>query len=107
MAGKGIPFKQPTGTPKDFGTDGGTHNFLRYLENWGAQTLYYEGSIASLYYNHQAVGLYKCCTTVYSPPTRGYQFDTNFLTPNLLPPLTPMLRTVNTIGFTQMLLPTQ
>jgi hypothetical protein len=107
MAGKGVPFKQPGGTAQDFGTDGGVHNFLRYLENWGGQTLYYEGSIASMYYNHQAVGVYKCCNTVYSPPARGYQFDTNFLTPSLLPPLTPMLRTINTIAFTQMLLPTQ
>jgi hypothetical protein len=107
MAGKGVPFAQPTGTAQDFGTDGGVHNFLRYLENWGSRTLYYEGSIASMYYNHQAVGIYKCCNTVYSPPVRGYQFDTNFLTPSLLPPLTPMLRTINTIGFTQMLLPTQ
>lgn len=107
MAGKGVPFAQPAGTGQDFGTDGGAHNFLRYLENWGGQTLYYEGSIASMYYNHQAVGLYKCCNTVYSPPKRGYQFDTNFLTPSLLPPLTPMLRTINTIGFTQMMLPTQ
>jgi PilX N-terminal len=108
-AGKGIPFPQPTvgGVYQDFGTDGGAHNFLRYLENWGGQTLYYEGSIVSMYYNHQGVGVYKCCNTVYSPPTRGYNFDTNFLTPSLLPPLTPMLRTINTVGFTQMLLPTQ
>lgn len=107
-AGKGIPFKQPTftGVANDYGTDGGAHNFLRYIENWTG-TLYYEGSIVSMYYSHQAQGLYKCCTVVYSPPTRGYQFDTNFLTPSLLPPLTPMLRSVNTIGFTQMLLPTQ
>lgn len=107
-AGKGIPFKQPTSgsPPQDFGTDGGAHNFLRYLESWSG-TLYYEGSIVSMYYNHQAEGMFKCCTTVYSPPTRGYQFDQNYLTPSLLPPLTPMLRLVNTVGFTQMLLPTQ
>ena len=74
VGGKGIPFKQPTvgGPPQDFGTDGGAHNFLRYMENWGG-TLYYEGSIVSMYYNHQAVGTFKCCTTVYSPPTRAYQ----------------------------------
>ena len=59
-----------------------------------------------MFYNHQAVGTYKCCTNVYSPPTRQYQFDTNFLTPSELPPLTPMLRLVNTIGSTQMILPT-
>jgi PilX N-terminal len=107
VGGKGVPFKQPTvgSTPQDFGTDGGTHNFLRYLESWSS--LYYRGSIVNMYYNHQAVGVYKCCTTVYGAPTRNYQFDTNFLTPSLLPPLTPMLRTINTIGFTQTILPTQ
>jgi hypothetical protein len=111
--GKGIPFQIPTvgAPPSDFGTDGGTHNFLRYLEDWGggapSGTLWYEGSIVSMYYSHQGVGTYKCCSTVYSPPVRAYQFDTNFLTPNLLPPLTPMLRAINTIGFTQILLPTQ
>ncbi len=109
-AGKGLPFQQPTftGVSQDFGTDGGAHNFIRYVENWGnGSTLYYEGSIVSLWYNHQAQGLFKCCNEVYDPPTRGYVFDSNFLTPSLLPPLTPMLKTINTIGFTQMLLPTQ
>jgi hypothetical protein len=109
MAGKGVSFPQPTGytVPQDFGTDGGVHNFLRYIENWGGQTLNYRGSIVSMYYNRQATGLYKCCTVVYSPPTRGYNFDTEFLTPDLLPPRTPLFRDVNTTGFTQLLLPTQ
>jgi hypothetical protein len=44
---------------------------------------------------------------VYSPPTRGYNFDVEFLQPNLLPPRTPLFRDVNTTGFTQLLLPTQ
>lgn len=91
---------------QDFGTDGGVHNFLRYVENWNG-TLNYQGSIVSMYYNRQAVGLYKCCNTIYQPPTRGYQFDANFLNPLLLPPRTPMFRDVNTTGFTQLLLPTQ
>jgi hypothetical protein len=73
--------------------------------SWGS--LYYQGSIVSMYYNHQAVGTFKCCTTVYYPPTRVYNFDSNFLTPSLLPPLTPMLRAINTLTFTQDLLPTQ
>jgi hypothetical protein len=60
-----------------------------------------------MYYNHQAVGNFKCCNLVYDPPTRGYNFDSDFQTPAKLPPLTPMLRDVNTIGFTQMSLPTQ
>jgi hypothetical protein len=108
-AGKGISFPQPTGyaTYQDFGTDGGTHNFLRMMENWGGQTLFYRGSIVSFYYNRQATGVYKCCTTVYSPPSRGYNFDSDFLTPSLLPPRTPMFRDVNTVGFSQMILPNQ
>lgn len=107
IAGKGISFPNPAGTSADLGTDGGVHNFLRYLENWGGQTIFYRGSIASLYFNRQAIGIYKCCATVYSPPTRGYNFDVEFLQPALLPPRTPMFRDVNTIGFTQMILPTQ
>ncbi len=105
IAGKGVQFPQ-IGSVQDYGTDGGVHNFLRYLEGWSG-TLYYEGSIVSFYYNQQAVGLYKCCTTVYGPPTRDYTFDTNFLTPSLLPPSTPMLRDVNNIGFSQVVSPTQ
>lgn len=105
-AGKGISFPQPAGTGQDFGTDGGVHNFLRYIENWSnGSGLNYRGSIISLYYNRQGTGVYKCCTTVYNPPTRGYLFDTDFLTPALLPPRTPMFRTVNTIGFTEYILP--
>jgi hypothetical protein len=107
IAGKGRPFPQPAGTPQDFGTDGGVHNFLRYLENWGGQTLNYRGSIISLFYNRQAVGLYKCCTNVYSPPTRGYNFDVEFLDPTLLPPRTPMFRDVNITGFTRLIMPNQ
>jgi hypothetical protein len=107
ISGKGKPFPHIDGTDYDFGTDGGVHNFLRYLENWSGQTLNYRGSIVSLYYNHQAVGTYKCCTNVYSPPSRGYNFDVEFLQPELLPPATPMFRDVNITGFTQMKLPYQ
>ncbi|MGC1649439.1 MAG: pilus assembly PilX N-terminal domain-containing protein [Candidatus Sulfotelmatobacter sp.] len=112
VGGKTIPFKQPTvncggaACSADFGTDGGAHNFLRYIEQWSG-TLYYKGSLVSLYYSHQGVGTFKCCTTVYAPPTRGYTFQTEFLTPSLLPPRTPMFQAINTIGFSQVVLPTQ
>jgi PilX N-terminal len=106
IGGKGIPFAQPAGQPEDFGTDGGLHNFLRFLETW--PICYYEGSLVSFYYNHQAVGTYKTGSGVYSPPDRHYSFDANFtLGPQWLPPDTPVLRSINTIGFTQMLMPTQ
>jgi hypothetical protein len=106
IAGKGLSFPQPSGTAQDFGTDGGAHNFLRYIENWGdSQTLWYRGSIASLYFSRQAIGTYKCCDIVYDPPERGYNFDTEFLTPALLPPRTPMFRDVNITGFAQLIKP--
>jgi hypothetical protein len=100
-------FSNPSGiVSQDYGTDGGVHNFLRYIEAWGG-TLNYKGSIIYLFTSRQANGTFKCCNAVYSPPARGYNFDTNFLTPALLPPRTPLFRDVNTTGWTRLLLPTQ
>ena len=100
--GKNIPFPIPAwGASNDFGTDGGLHNFLRYLENWGGQTLYYDGSLVSMYYSEYDTGTFKCCTTVYSPPTRSYAFDTLFLNPANLPPGTPMFQDVVNLSYHQ------
>jgi hypothetical protein len=110
VGGKGVYFTSPgtAGEPADWGTDGGAHNFLRYLENWGGNfTLNYEGSLVSLYFNRQGIGVYKSAGNVYAVPPRNYAFDNNFLTPSLLPPRTPLFRDVNTTGFTQLLSPTQ
>jgi hypothetical protein len=104
IAGKGVSFPQPAGTATDFGTDGGAHNFLRMLEG-GNRTVNYRGSLATFYYNRQAIGTFKCCATVYSPPTRNFAFDTDFLDPTKLPPLTPMFRDVNTVTFSQEIRP--
>jgi hypothetical protein len=86
---------------EDLGTDGGVHNFIRFLEDWSGQTLNYRGSIVSLFFNRQALGTYKCCTNVYSPPSRGYNFDVEFLQPRLLPPRTPVFRDINITSFSQ------
>ena len=101
--GKNIPFPIPTwaGVSNDFGTDGGLHNFLRYLENWGGKTLYYNGSLVSMYYSEYDTGIFKCCATVYSPPTRSYAFDTLFLNPANLPPGTPMFQDVVNLSYHQ------
>jgi hypothetical protein len=107
VAGKGLGFPWIPGTTTDTGSDGGVHNYLRYIESWNGRTLNYRGSMASLFYDRQAIGYFKCCATVYDPPARQYAFDTNFLTPALLPPRTPMFRDVNTTGYTQLLLPNQ
>lgn len=104
--GKNINFKAPqtlglwTGSD-DFGTDGGVHNFLRYVENWNGATSHYEGSLVSFYYSRQAVGVFKCCAVVYSAPTRNYAFDTNFTDPSKLPPGTPRFQDIDNLGYHQ------
>jgi hypothetical protein len=103
-AGKSVPFPQPTWTnvANDFGTDGGMHNFLRYLESWG-QTLNYDGSLVSMYYSEYNTGTYKDGPggDVYAPPPRNYYFDVLFLTPSNLPPATPEFQDVDTLSYHQ------
>ena len=90
-----------------WGTDGGVHNFMRMLEDWGGQTIYFRGSLISLYTARQFIGTYKANSNTYSPGTRAFTFDSNFLQPTLLPPGTPMFRDVNTLRFRQILRPNQ
>ncbi len=90
----------------DWGTDGGLHNFLRQLENWGGQTLNYKGSMASLYYSTYATGTDKNGGgTTYSPPARNYIFDPLFTQPQNLPPGTPMFRDVDNLTYRQSFTP--
>jgi hypothetical protein len=102
-AGKSIPFPQPGWAGQDFGTDGGMHNFLRYLENRGynGATVNYAGSLISMYYSQYNTGTFKCCTSVYGAPTRNYFFDTQFLNPANLPPGTPMFQDVVSLSYHQ------
>jgi Tfp pilus assembly protein PilX len=109
VGGKNPAFPLPTAfTPAnaDFGTDGGAHNFLRMLEGEpGGSTLHYLGSIATFFYSRQATGVFKSSGNVYGVPTRDFAFDIDFLDPAKLPPLTPVFRDLNTIGFFQELRP--
>jgi hypothetical protein len=104
-SGKNMDFPQPAGAPEDFGTDGGVHNFLRYIENWGPATLNYRGSLISLYFAQYATGTFKCCSLVYSPPARSYFFDVEFLVPANLPPGTPELQDINNLTYWQSFTP--
>jgi hypothetical protein len=105
-----------------FGLDGGIGNFLRMLEDWlvpsapnpPVYTLHYSGSLVSLYYSTYNTGLFKCCksqnygddlNTVYTPPTRDFNFDTDFSIPANLPPGTPMFRDVEALGYRQAFTP--
>ena len=108
-AGKNIAFNNTSQNPEfAYGMDGGVHNFLRFLEDWGGpasagaqQQLYYKGSIVSLYWNAYATGPFKCCNLVYNPPDRKYVFDSLFSVPQNLPPGTPMFRNVDNLSYRQ------
>ena len=79
-AGKNRTF--PMGAyQQDFGTDGGVHNFLHYIETM--TNVYYRGSLVSLYYSQYNTGTYKS-SLVYGAPGRKYYFDTDFLNPTNL-----------------------
>jgi hypothetical protein len=109
---KNFPLPSYPSVSANFGTDGGLHNFLRYLENWRTssgtqQTLWYEGSLVSLYYSRQGIGIFKNGgnNPVYFQPVRRYNFNADYTQPDKLPPNTPKFRDINITGFTQMKLP--
>jgi Tfp pilus assembly protein PilX len=109
-AGKNINFPCPgyatpaAGSSGDFGTDGGVHNFLRYLENWNNVDLYYKGSLVSMYYATYATGTFKD-GVAYSPPTRHYIFDPLFSQAANLPPGTPLFRDIDNLSYRQSFTP--
>jgi hypothetical protein len=107
--GKNIAFTNTAQNPEfAYGMDGGVHNFLRFIEDWGGpsslstqQSLFYKGSIVSLYWSYYATGPFKCCNLVYNPPNRQYIFDNLFSVPQNLPPGTPMFRNVDNLTYRQ------
>jgi hypothetical protein len=107
--GKNVNFPFPgweTAADYGFGTDGGVHNFLRFLEDWNGSTLNYEGSLVSLYYSTYNTGTFKCCNySVYRPPTRNYIFDPDFTQPQNLPPGTPLFRDIDNLTYRQSFTP--
>jgi len=118
MGGKSIPFTAFSGTTplytwfggrNDVGTDGGAHNFIRYIEDWKTSgvSLNYLGSLASFYASRQGTGIFKCCSTVYNSPTRNFTFDTDFQNISKLPPGTPRFTDVNALSYFQSVLPGQ
>jgi hypothetical protein len=101
-AGKPMAFINLNSNPTwAFGIDGGVHNFLRFLEDWTGQNLYYKGSMVNLYWNTYATGTFKCCNLVYHPPIRDYVFDPLFAQPQNLPPGTPLFRNVDNLTYRQ------
>jgi hypothetical protein len=84
----------------DNNTDGGLHNFPRFLEDFGGQPPYsypdlrnfnYNGSFIFQFFSHQGNGLWVINGDgTYTPPNpRNWNFDTAFLLPAGIPPGTP------------------
>ena len=71
---------------------GGLENFPRFLERWTGQTLFYRGSLVSLYFPQQSTGAWG--GSYYNPPARNWAFDLRFQDPANLPPGTPVVGNV-------------
>jgi hypothetical protein len=76
---------------------GGVENFPRFLEDWSNATFTYNGSMVVMFDSLYATGLWRGTGTsfdIYNPPTRNWNFDTNFQNPAKIPPGTPSARVV-------------
>ena len=78
---------------------GGVQNLMRLLENWTSSIFVLNTSIVDLWASQTATNQFRNPTgfspapinPYYSPPTRQWAFDANFLNVAKLPPLTPLL----------------
>lgn len=80
-------------TSQETGYSGGVENFPRFLEKWSGKTLTYNGSMVVMFPSAIATGEWHYGGNFYTAPSRNWYFDTNFLNPEKLPPLTPQART--------------
>jgi len=69
---------------------GGLENFLRLLENWGGDTVVYNGSIVVMFPSIYATNHWG--SSYYGAPNRAWGFDVTFTLPAGLPPLCPSLK---------------
>ena len=74
-------YTNPSGI--QYGYSGGANNYPRFLENWSSKTCTYTGSMVELFQSQVFTGAW-ALGNVYSPPTRRWNFDNNFL--NSAPP---------------------
>jgi hypothetical protein len=72
---------------------GGVENFPRFLEKWDGKTLTWSGSMVQMWQSQRATEEWSY-GSYYTAPNRAWQFDTDLLDPNKLPPGTPMVNAV-------------
>jgi len=84
--------------------NGGLENYPRFHEDWGGQSLNYQGSFVSLGEPDHVDGAW-CGTgsgcNIYNPPARNWNFDPAFNDAANLPPLTPRFVYVQQVLFTE------
>jgi hypothetical protein len=79
---------------------GGLENFPRFLENFGAaRTMFYRGSLVSLFQSEHARLRNWNWRNYYSPPRRDWEFDLRYQDPSNLPPGTPSVGSVIQTAF--------
>ena len=89
-----VPSNSSLGTPSDSSEySGGVENFLRLLENWTNNKLYYNGSIVVMFPSQYATNRWRQTGNYYDAATREWSFDTNFNAEAGLPPFTPAMKT--------------
>jgi hypothetical protein len=79
---------------------GGVENFPRFLENWGGDTFWYNGSMVGMFASQIATAPWPGTGVVYDPPNRSWAFDNNFNNPSKQPPMTPSVRYVHRTQWT-------
>ncbi len=80
---------------------GGVENFPRFLENWGGHTFWYNGSMVVMFDSQVTTAPWNANNpnNTYSPPTRKWAFDTNFLNVSKLPPGTPQILNIERLAW--------
>jgi hypothetical protein len=76
-----------TGGQNNGNYNGGLENYPRFHETWSGDTLTYRGSFVSLNKARRVDGAWG--SQSYDPPTRDWNFDTDFSNAANLPPLSP------------------
>jgi hypothetical protein len=86
-----MPFATASALDPNAGNNysGGLQNYPRFHEDWGGKSLNYRGSFVSLGAPLQVSGTWQQQQPFYSPPTRNWDYDTDFDNVTTLPPLTP------------------
>jgi hypothetical protein len=65
-------------TGAQYGYSGGLNNFPRFLEDWTGKTFTYTGSMIELFTSQIDTGEWDT-GTIYQPPIRVWNFDSNFV----------------------------